>query len=171
MSNENVALKPLSIENAARLADLANNANIWQQLKDIFPHPYTLDDALFFITGVQSGTFGIVESIWYRDEFVGIVSLIPQSDVYQRNAEIGYWLGEPFWGKGIATEAISQMVRKSFEQQPGLVRLFAGVFSSNPGSMHVLEKNGFILEGISPKAIFKNGTLLDEHRYGLVRTT
>ncbi len=166
----NVTLKALASEDAIRLAGLANNYRIWLQLRDTLPHPYTIEDAKFFIKGVQAGSFGNVRSVWYDNEFTGVIGLIPQADVYRRSAEIGYWFGEPFWGKGIATEAVRQLVDTAFNQQPELVRIFAGIFSSNPASMRVLEKNGFTLEGISSSAIFKNGTLLDEHRYGLVRT-
>ena len=168
--NDEIRLQPLDRSVAPRMGELANNVRVWQQLRDMFPHPYSLADATTFIEIALEGQFGLVRGIWYGQEFAGTIGLVPQPDVYRRSAEIGYWLGEPYWGKGIATEAIRQIVGIGFAEQPELVRIFAGIFSSNPASMRVLAKNGFQLEGISPKAIIKNGVLLDEHRYGLLRT-
>lgn len=170
MKHNEVILKPLGITDAPRLAELANNIKIWQQLRDLFPYPYTLEQAIGFIESASGGHSGLVRGVWYEQELAGVISLVPQPDVYRHNAEIGYWLGEPYWGKGIGTEAVRQMVLLGFNDQPELLRVFAGIFSSNPGSMRVLAKNGFQPEGVSPRAIFKNGTLLNEHRYGLLRT-
>ncbi|RIV27027.1 N-acetyltransferase [Fibrisoma montanum] len=168
--NDEIRLQPLDRSVAPQMAELANNIRVWQQLRDVFPHPYSLDDATAFIEGALARQFGLVLGIWYGPEFAGTVGLVPQPDVYRRTAEIGYWLGEPYWGRGIATEAVRQIVAVGFSEQPELVRIQAGIFSSNPASMRVLAKNGFQPEGISPNAIFKNGVLLDEHRYGLLRT-
>ncbi|MFY0022190.1 GNAT family protein, partial [Acinetobacter baumannii] len=77
------------------------------------------------------------------------------------SAEIGYWLAEPFWGQGIATEAVRQLVEYTFYYFD-IVRLYAEVFETNKASMRVLEKNGFYLEGVRRKAVFKNGLLMDD---------
>lgn len=164
-----VQLRPLKAADAPRLAELANNVNVWLQLRNVFPHPYTLDDAISFIENARAGHLGKVYKITYQQTFAGLIGLVPQPDVYQRSYEIGYWLGEPYWGKGIATEAVRQLVEIGFAETT-LVRIYAGIFSSNPASMRVLAKNGFVLEGIGRQAVYKNGQLLDEHRYALVRT-
>ncbi|MFX6949463.1 GNAT family protein, partial [Acinetobacter baumannii] len=89
---------------------------------------------------------------------IGGIGLILNSDVYIMSAEIGYWLAEPFWGQGIATEAVRQLVEYTFYYFD-IVRLYAEVFETNKASMRVLEKNGFYLEGVRRKAVFKNGLL------------
>lgn len=99
-----------------------------------------------------------------------MVGLIFQKDVYRKSTEIGYWIGESFWGKGIATQAVGLLVHHAFEEL-GLARLYAGIFEYNVGSIRVLEKNGFQKEGISKKAVFKNGKFWDEHRYALLNET
>ncbi len=166
--DKDVHLHPLDLADAPRLAELANNFHVWLQLRNVFPHPYTLYDAVNFIEQARAGNFGKAYKITYQQTFAGLIGLVPQPDVYQRSHEIGYWLGEPYWGKGIATEAVRQLVEIGFADAT-LVRIYAGIFSSNPASMRVLAKNGFVLEGISRQAIYKNGRLLDEHRYALVR--
>ena len=87
-----------------------------------------------------------------------------QKDVYRESAEIGYWLGAPYWGKGIATKAVALVTHYGFETLR-LNRIFTGVFSFNKASMRVLEKNGFTKEGIFKRAVVKNGITYDEHRY------
>ena len=106
-------------------------------------------------------TFGIR----YEEELCGIISLHMQKDVYQKSAEIGYWIGEPFWGMGIATKAVEIITAYGFSELQ-LARIYAGVFDFNKASMSVLEKNGYEQEGIFRNAIFKNNRLCDEHRYG-----
>ena len=91
----------------------------------------------------------------------GGIAVTLLDDVYHRTAEIGYWLGEPFWGRGIMTDAVAAVVPVAFERFP-IVRIQAGVFANNPGSMRVLEKCGFIREAVLEHAITKNGVLLDE---------
>jgi len=95
--------------------------------------------------------------------------LILQQDVYRKSVEIGYWLGEPFWGMGIATKAVGLIASHAFEDL-GLMRIFAGVFEYNIGSMKVLERNGFQKEGIAKKAVFKSDKFWDEHRYYKLKT-
>ena len=89
------------------------------------------------------------------------MGLIFQKDIYWKSAEIGYWIGQPFWGQGIAAKAVWLLVDHAFDEL-AMVRLYAGVFEYNIGSMRVLEKNGFLKEGISKKAVFKNGKFWNE---------
>jgi RimJ/RimL family protein N-acetyltransferase len=93
---------------------------------------------------------------------IGGIGLILNSDVYVYSAEIGYWLGEPFWNQGIATEAVRQMIEYCFYYFD-IIRIYAEVFEINKASMRVLEKNGFYLEGVRRKAVYKNAVLMDDY--------
>lgn len=159
-----ITLQSLKPEDAKPLAILANNKNIWDNVRDYMPHPYSEKDGADFIEMVQkedpTHTFGIR----YNEELAGVVGLVAQEDVYRKSAEIGYWIGEPFWGKGIATQAVHILTNYGFDHL-GLLRIYAGVFEYNMGSMKVLEKNGYHKEGIFKKALIKNEQIWDEHRY------
>jgi ribosomal-protein-alanine N-acetyltransferase len=102
-----------------------------------------------------------------EDDLVGAVGLTLQEDVYRRSAEIGYWLGEPFWGRGLATEAVLDATRIAFERFD-IVRVFARVFETNPASCRVLEKAGYVLEGRMRRAVVKGGWVLDQFLYARV---
>ncbi|MBT8209515.1 MAG: GNAT family N-acetyltransferase [Eudoraea sp.] len=164
-----ISLRPLTPADTEILARLANNKKIWDGVRDHFPFPYTLDDALDFIDRkaeeVPAYTFAIINQ---EDNLCGVISLVPQEDVYRRSAEIGYWIGEPFWRKGLATQAISLMTRYGFEELQ-LERIFAAVFDFNLASMRALEKNGYQKEGIFRKALVKNDQICDEHRYAKLK--
>lgn len=163
-----VRLRPLRYADRERLAKLANNKKIWNNLRDMFPYPYTLEDADKFLDSVKQQEPQVTLAIEYEFQFAGVIGLVPQPDVYKKGAEIGYWLGEPFWGKSIATKALMLATSYAFESL-GFERLFAGVFEGNEASKRVLEKCGFQLEGISRQAVFKNYKLMDEYRYGKVK--
>ena len=102
-----------------------------------------------------------------EEELIGVVGLTFQEDVYRRSAEIGYWLGEPFWGRGLATEAVIDATRMAFERFD-LIRLFAQVFETNPASCRVLEKAGYVLEGRLRHSVVKKGRVLDQLLYARV---
>jgi RimJ/RimL family protein N-acetyltransferase len=101
-------------------------------------------------------------------EIIGGVGYIPKDDVYKFTAEIGYWIGEPYWGQGLATEAIRLLIKKIREQSPLIVRVYAEVFDYNKASMRVLEKNGFYQEAIRRKGVVKNGIIRDDHIFVLL---
>jgi RimJ/RimL family protein N-acetyltransferase len=164
-----VSLRSLEQADADVMSVLANNPAIARNLRDAFPHPYTREDAAFYIENVRQGAWGYCQAILYRDAFAGIISLIPQQDVYRHTAEIGYWLGEPYWHKGIITEAIRLICRHAFSQT-NIIRIYAGVFSCNPYSAAALVKNGFVLEGVKKKAVLKYSELFDEHFYALLKS-
>ena len=151
-----------------RLAQLANNRKIWNSVRDFFPSPYNESDAENFIKSCSKEnplvTFGIV----FRNELVGVTGFVLQTDIYRKSAEIGYWIGEPYWNKGIATRAVKLLVNYGFEKL-NLNRIFTGVFESNKASQRVLEKSGFSFEGIFKKGIIKNNKVLDEYRFGITR--
>lgn len=160
-----VTLRSLHLSDKTRMALLANNKNIWDNVRDAFGHPYSEKNAEDFILRQSKSDTEKVFAINYRSEFCGLIGLILQKDIYRKSAEVGYWIGEPFWGKGIATKAIELITTYAFDEMK-LIRIYAGIFEYNIGSMRVLEKNGFQKEGISKKAIFKNEKFWDEHRYG-----
>jgi ribosomal-protein-alanine N-acetyltransferase len=162
-----VRLRPFNDSDVPVLAHLLNNRKIWNNIRDYIPHPYVEQDArevIAFCRKEDPKTTLVVE---YQGEFVGAVGLIPQTDVYRISAEIGYWLGEPFWGKGIMTEAVKQMVDYGFKHL-NLTRIFTGVFDFNKGSQRVLEKAGFKLECVFEKALIKNGVVCDEYWYAII---
>lgn len=143
------------------LVRYANNPNVAANLRERFPHPYTheaagewLDVALH-----QDPESNFV--IATEDELIGTIGLRLGEDVYRHSAEIGYWLGEPFWGRGIASRAVAAMVDWGFENF-NLLRIHACVFSENPASMRVLEKAGFEREATMRRAVVKNGRVMDQ---------
>jgi len=163
----NIRLRPFRLEDKERLVELGNNKNISDNLTDGFPHPYTLDAAIKFIDESLKNDpirrFAIEEDGVY----VGNIGLHPSDDIYRFNAEIGYFIGEPYWNRGIATKAINIMCKYGFEVMK-LKRIHAGVFAYNPTSRHVLEKCGFEFEGTFKKGLFKKDEFHDEFRYALV---
>ena len=169
-SKLSIQLFPLTLSMAPTLADIAQQRDIWLQVRDRFPHPYTLADAEAFITLFLEQNPLLTYGIFAERQLCGVISLTPLTDVYRVSAEIGYFLGKSYWGRGITTEAVGQMTRIGYSSLP-IERIFAGVFSSNPASMRVLEKNGFTLEGVAKRSIQKAGVILSEHVYALYRHT
>jgi len=163
-----VTLKTLSDSNLETLASLANNKSIWLNVRDVFPNPYTIYDAQSYYNFVKDNPQNVIKAIHYKGEFCGMIGLFPKNDVYKYSGELGYWLGEPFWGKGIATQALQLICIHAFEEL-GLERVYAGVFDYNKGSAKVLEKNGFQKEGVMRRAVFKNGEFCDEVIYGKIK--
>ncbi|MBK9933032.1 MAG: GNAT family N-acetyltransferase [Cytophagaceae bacterium] len=164
-----VTLRRLEMADAPEIARMVNNRKIWDNLRDFIPNPYGVEDGEFFVDLTQKEnppqTFGIV---FNETELCGVMGLVIQKDVHRFSAEIGYWIGEEFWGKGIGTKAINLMVDYGFNEL-SLNRIYSGVFEYNQPSMRILEKCGFVKEGILKKAVYKNGKFWDEHRYALLK--
>ena len=152
---KNIILRSLTDDDATALAQLANNKKIYDNVRDALPHPYTLDDAIFFINLTKQENPQVSFAIEYEGVFCGMIGLIPQKDVYRLTAEIGYWLGEPFWGKGIITKAAAMVTDYGFNEL-GLIRIHTGIFEHNIASMKVLEKNGYKKECVFEKSVIKN---------------
>ncbi len=167
LTNGQITLKALQSSDAKSISALANNRRVSINMRDRFPYPYKEQDAIDFITNQQNKTPAETFGIFYNNVAIGIIGVFPQEDVYRFSAELGYWIGEPYWGKGITAVAINLMVPYAFEVLK-LNRLYADVFSINPPSMRVLEKCGFTFEGIFKKSVFKDGKFLDSHRYAKV---
>jgi len=169
LQQDELQLRPFSLTDKSRFALLANNKNIWNNIRNRMPHPYEESDAADFIKMATNKKPNTILAIEWKGELVGAIGLHPEdeSDVYAGTAEMGYWVGEPFWGRGIASKAVAIMIKYGFEELK-LRRIFAAAYAYNIASMKVLEKNGFQKEGISKQAVIKNGKIWDEHRYGLV---
>ncbi|WP_298313715.1 GNAT family protein [uncultured Aquimarina sp.] len=164
MKDKKIKIRGLELSDKSQLAKLANNENIWNNLRDYIPHPYHENDAESFINLTKSQNPKQSFGIEFKNELCGVISLIIQEDIYRKSAEIGYWIGEPYWGNGIATKAVALITEYGFEKL-NLIRIFSGIFEHNIASMKTLEKNGYNKEGIFQKAVVKNGRILDEHRY------
>jgi [ribosomal protein S5]-alanine N-acetyltransferase len=168
LKSGDMLLRPFRLSDADRLTLLANNIKISRNLRDGFPHPYTRADAVAFIQHCREMQVDTFFAIEIRGEHVGNISISPCNDVYRKSAEIGYFIGEPYWNKGIATRAVNLIVDYGFSNL-GLARIHTGVYEYNPASQRVLEKCGFVREGIFRKSIYKDGELWDEIRYAILR--
>lgn len=158
----NIELRRWQMNDAQALATVANNRNIWNRVRDFFPSPYTVADAMQWISKTGSENPALNFAIVADKILVGGTGCITKEDVYRKNIEIGYFIGEPFWGKGIATASCG-ILCNYIQQHLDVVRIEACTFQNNNASMRVLQKNGFYLEAIKQKAILKNNTLLDEY--------
>ena len=159
-------LRPFLEKDQESVSRHANNRKIWAGVRDHFPHPYTLEDAAAFIKMAQEEEDAVVKAIVVEGQAVGAIGIHPQEDVHRICVEIGYWLGEEYWGMGITTEAVKEMTQLAFEL--GYTRVFATVFCNNPASQKVLEKAGYNYEGIMKSAALKDGQILDVWMYGIV---
>jgi ribosomal-protein-alanine N-acetyltransferase len=160
-------IRDWSMGDAPSIAKYANNRKIWMNLRDAFPYPYRLQDAESFISRVIEANPITVFAIATQSEAIGSVGLMVGKDVHRYTAEMGYWLAEPFWGKGIMTQAVKSMSSYAIRNLK-LHRIFAEPYSTNPASARVLEKAGFICEGILRSNVFKDGKVLDQYLYSYV---
>lgn len=155
-----ITLKPWQADQLNTLTTLFNNSYIWNNLRDYIPHPYATDDAKKFIDD-QQNIFPVQNfAILNEDELVGGIGIELQGDIYKMNVELGYWVGQPFWGNNIASIAVELMTQYVFDTF-AVNRIVAEVFDYNKGSMRVLEKNGYYLECVRRKGVLKNDVLLD----------
>lgn len=158
--------RPEDAESAARYA---NNPRIAEKLRDVFPYPYTEKDARAYIESCREAEKRqLCRAIEIEGEAVGSIGVFPKDDVYRKSAELGYWLGEPFWGCGVMTQAVTRICASAFDRFD-LVRIFAEPYAYNAGSRRVLEKAGFQLEGVLRRSIMKNGSIGDSCIYALLR--
>ena len=160
-------LRPWRQSDAAALVKYANNPNVARQLRDRFPHPYTPADARQFIQAIAPARPTTTFAIVVGGEAVGGVGFSPGADVERYSAEIGYWLGEPFWGRGITVEAVQLLSAYAFVTC-GMLRLFALPFADNAQSIRVLEKAGYTREAILRSSSVKHGAVRDQTLYALV---
>ncbi len=150
------------------LARNANDREIWRNLRDLFPHPYKLSDAVKWIGGATAEKPLTQFAVEVDGEAVGGIGFLLGEDVYRRSAEIGFWLGKAFWGRGIMTEVVREVTDRAFAEFV-LCRVFAAVFEWNPASMRVLEKAGYQREGCLRKSVTKAGKTVDSIIYAKIR--
>src|SRR5690606_15371762 len=144
----------------------ANDRNVWLNLRDRFPHPYTPADAGNWIELTRGVTPQTTFAIEVGGEAVGGIGLERHKDIERLSAEIGYWLGRAFWGRGIMSRALSAATRYGFEEM-GLIRIFAVPFVRNAPSCRVLEKGGYIREAVMRRSAIKDGVILDQALYAI----
>lgn len=162
----NIILKKWEIRDTEILQKYAGNPQISRFMSDGFAQISTPEGAAAFVNFANAGSGKIYRAIEVDGEVVGGIGISVQADIYCKNAELGYWLAEAFWGKGIISQAIPMIVSEAFEKL-NIVRIFAKPFQNNPASHRVLEKAGFKLEAILEKTVFKNGEYLDECIYAI----
>jgi len=160
-------IRPLQAQDAESIARHANNLQIANQLRDAFPHPYSQEDAEAFIAicngQVPAQNFAIV----VEGEAAGVIGVKLNNDIERFSAEIGYWLGAAYWGRGISTEVLKRFSSFAMEHF-SLNRLYALPFSDNMPSIRVLEKAGYTREGVLSQSAYKNGKFKDQCLYALV---
>ena len=163
-------IREWKIEDAARLAEMLNNRNILNNLRDGLPYPYTEKDAEEYITSMlgadKTKTFPF--AITVDDKAVGSIGVFRCDNIHSRTAEMGYYIGEPYWGCGLGTSAVTQVCKYIFEHTD-IIRIFAEPFAYNTASCRVLEKAGFQFEGLLRSNAVKNGKVIDMKMYSLIK--
>lgn len=164
-------IREWKIEDAASLSEILNNKNILNNLRDGLPYPYTKKDGEEYITAMLSAdkTKTFAFAITVNNQVVGSIGVFRCDNIHFRTAEMGYYIGEPYWGKGIGTNAVKQICSYVFEHSD-IIRIFAEPFSYNTASCRVLEKAGFQFEGLLRNNAVKNGKILDMKMYALLKT-
>ncbi len=164
--DDSIKLRPWKMDDLDNLLKYADNDAIARNMTDQFPHPYTATKAKAFIENAAASNPVNIFAIELNGQAVGAIGIHPQSDIQKKNAEMGYWLAEPFWGRGIITTAIRMMTEYAFSTWD-ICRIFARPFGNNIASQKALEKAGFKLEGRFEKTFYKNGEFVDELVYAI----
>ncbi|MGN0150973.1 MAG: GNAT family N-acetyltransferase [Wujia sp.] len=157
-------------EDAESVAVAANNEKIARNLRNVFPYPYALADAEWYVNDciAHGEEHQITRAIVVDGKAVGSIGIFVKDDVYEKSGELGYWLAEECWGKGIMTEAVKKICREAYDKFD-IVRIFAEPFAHNMGSRRVLEKAGFTCEGIMRDGVFKGGMVYSYCMYSLLK--
>lgn len=163
-------LRKWEIGDAESLAKAANNEKIANNLRNVFPNPYTIEDAKWYLNDCMEKEEDnqITRAIVVNGKAVGSIGVFIKSDVYEKSGELGYWLAEEYWRKGIVSKAVRQMSRDAFERFD-IVRIYAEPYEQNKGSRGVLEKAGFTYEGTMRNGVCKNGEIFGYCMYSLLR--
>ena len=156
------------MEDLDSLVKFANNKKIAKFMDDHFPHPYTIESGINFIHLATKDTPVHIFAIEVNGQAVGGIGIHPQTGIQRKNAELGYWLAEPFWGNGIITKAVSQMISFGFNTYD-ITRIFAKPFGTNLASQKVLEKSGFVMEAQFKNSYYKYGKYFNELVYAVRR--
>jgi ribosomal-protein-alanine N-acetyltransferase len=164
-----ITLKPWSLEYALRLAEIVNNKKITDNLRDGLPYPYTYEDALNWLNiTIPLNNPPRFFAIFTGETLAGSIGLVTKDDIYRKNIEIGYFLAEEQWGKGIMTASILSACTYAFREFD-IIRIYAEVFADNTGSRRALEKAGFRCEALISKNIIKNGFIIDSCIYSVLQ--
>jgi [ribosomal protein S5]-alanine N-acetyltransferase len=161
---DHFTIRPLRIADAASLTIHGNNHNVWRNLRDRFPFPLTAIDTQKYIETILRQSPTTVFAIEVKGEAIGVIGLTLGEGERRHSAEMGYWLGEAFWGRGIVTSAVEAVIEYAVKEL-GLSRIESYVFAWNPASARVLEKVGFTREGVLRNSVIKEGVLLDRWLY------
>lgn len=162
-------VRTLQHGDAESIAHFGNNHKIANKMRNVFPSPYTIDHAHAWINmNLMPENKNWVNAVEVEGKAVGVASVLFKDDIYKHSAEVGYWIGEPFWNKGIITEAVKALTEYTL-QNTDLKRLYAEVFDNNKASARVLQKAGFTYECTHKKSIIKNGEIVDSHIYTIIR--
>lgn len=163
-------IREWKLEDKDKLAEMLNNKNILNNLRDGLPYPYTVNDAENFIASMlsadKSKTFSF--AITVNNIAIGSIGVFRCDNIHSQTAEMGYYVGEPYWGKGFATSAVKQVCKYIFDNTD-IIRIFAEPFTYNIASRHVLEKAGFQFEGTLHSNAVKNGKILDMNMYAYIK--
>jgi len=146
----------------------ANNPKIAANLRDQFPHPYTRREGIEYLNYVRAMDVPMSFAVEFAGEAIGGIGFKQGTDIARLSMEMGYWLGEPFWGRGLTTRAVSATSDWAFDNYK-IIRVFATVFAHNVASVRVLEKSGFQCEGTLRRSAIKNGVVLDQLMYAKLR--
>jgi [ribosomal protein S5]-alanine N-acetyltransferase len=166
---EGIILRPWSIEDAPQLAEIANNRNIADNVRDLFPFPYSIRDARKWLRSILPANAPPLNFAVVIDNVIaGNIGLLTKDDIYIRNIEIGYFISEKFWGQGIATRAIKAVTSYAFSNFD-IVRVYAETFADNVPSRRALEKSGFVMEAVFRRNIIKNGIIKDSCIYSVLK--
>lgn len=158
------------IDDASDLAEALNNKKILDNLRDGLPYPYTVEDAMAYISAMRDTDKdkAYAFAITVDDKAIGSIGVFRKDNIHSKTAEMGYYIAEAYWGQGIGTNAVKLVCKYIFENTD-MIRIFAEPFSYNIGSCRILEKAGFLYEGTLRKNAVKNGIVLDMKLYSIVR--
>lgn len=167
LQKDGYSIRHLQINDAESLAKYGNDQEIWLNMRNEFPYPFTSADAEILITQTREEADAVVVAIANEQEAIGVISLLIHDDIRCHSGVLSYWIGREFWRQGIGTNAIDALAKYAFSRL-GLVRVYAKVFSTNIGSIRALEKNGFHKEGHFKKGVFKEEEFIDQVLYAKV---
>ncbi len=166
---DEIVLRPWSEDDASQLAVIANNKKISDNLRDGFPFPYSLQDAINWLKIVVPANYPpLYFAVTLNEKLVGSIGLVSKTDIYRKNFEVGYYIAEDYWGRGIATKAIKAVTSYAFKDFD-IIRVYAEPFSDNTGSRRALEKAGFSHEATFRRNVIKNGAIKDSSIYSVLK--
>lgn len=165
---DNYSIRDLSPNDVEALVKYANNYSVSRFLRDVFPYPYKIEDAEKWVNFVMNDKNNFAYAIADESELIGVIGANLNSDVNRFTLEIGYWIGEPFWNKGITTKAVKLYCNFLFTNY-NFNHLTASIFEGNEASAKVVQKAGFVLEGVFRKNVFKENRFLDQYIYGILK--